>query len=180
MELVVDAGALSSDEEGALPEDVEKLFEREVRMNMSDPEDTARYGFATLQIQESNTVRTGRGLQILQLVTMMTPSLLGVPLEWYETELTARVSIRNARGKVLATYIGTGTGRVKVALYHGYSQAEAPRLANVAALRQALAQVKQQLNFDAARLRGDLLATGSLKGSFVDSLPSAAGQAAGQ
>lgn len=162
MELVVETGALDTDE-GAMPQDIEQLFEREVRMNMSDPEDTIRYGFATLQIQESNSVRTGRGLQILQLVTMMTPSLLGVPLEWYETELTARVRILDARGRELASYTGKGNSRIRVALYHGYSQVEAPRLAEVAALRQALAQIKQQINLDGSRLRGDLLAAGPVK-----------------
>ena len=68
----------------------------------------------------------------------MTPSLLGVPLEWYRTNITAEVQIINARGEVIGTYTGTGRSKVRVAMYHGYGQSKAARLSDVQALRLAL------------------------------------------
>ncbi|WP_400191827.1 hypothetical protein [Hymenobacter sp. B81] len=159
LEVTVDNGPLAQSD-GAWPDDPQKLFEREVRMNMTEPEDTLRYGYAKLLITEVSTDRQGKVLQALQLITLMTPSVLGVPLEWYHTTLKAEMQIVDARGEVLGTYTGTGESRIKVAMYHGYSQTQAPRLADVEALRLALAQIKPQVSLDAARLRDQLLAAG--------------------
>jgi hypothetical protein len=163
LEIAVDNGPLS-DSDGAYPEDAQQLFEREVRMNLSDPEDTARFGYARLRITEARTVRRGKVLQGLQMMTFMTPALLGVPLEWYETELTAAVQIISARGDTLASYAGMGKSRVRVALYHGYPQTQAHRLADLEALRLALARIKPQLDLDGQRLRAQLLSAGPVRG----------------
>jgi hypothetical protein len=55
---------------------------------------------------------------------------------------------------------GTGNSEVKVAMYHGYSQTTAPRLADVIALRGAMAQIRPQLDTATARLRPLLLERG--------------------
>ncbi|GAB3839103.1 hypothetical protein GCM10028821_41810 [Hymenobacter jeollabukensis] len=162
LEITVDNGPLNTSA-GALPEDPQRLFEREVRMNLSDPEDTLRFGTAQLQVVDCRTKRTGKVLQGLQMATFMLPSLLGVPLEWYETDLKAAVQIVSAKGDTLATYTGRGQSRVRVAVYHGYSQTQAHRVADLAALREALAQIKLQLDNDSGRLRGALLAAGPIK-----------------
>ena len=153
---------------GALPDDPQRLFEREVRMRLSDPEDTARYGTAQLQVLECTSRRTGHALQALQMATLMLPSLLGVPLEWYESDLSAAVQIVSTKGDTLATYRGRGQSRIRVALYHGYSQTQANRVADLAALREALSQIKLQLDNDAGRLRGQLLADGPRPRSAAD------------
>ncbi|KAA9332445.1 hypothetical protein F0P96_13310 [Hymenobacter busanensis] len=161
LELTVDNGPLANSA-GAWPEDPQKLFEREVRMNLTDPEDTARFGYAKLVVTEAATNRVGRALQAFQLATLMTPSLLGLPLEWYQTDIKAELQILSAQGETLATYSGVGKSRIKVAMYHGYSQTQAPRLADLEALRVALAQIKPQLDLDAARLRSALLTAGPI------------------
>ncbi|OON68805.1 hypothetical protein B0919_11515 [Hymenobacter sp. CRA2] len=167
LEVRVDNGPLDSSE-GAQPEDAQQLFEREVHMNLTEPEDTARFGTAVLQVQQCRVVRRGRVLQAFQMLTFMAPSVLGVPLEHYEAELQATVQVLNAKGNILGTYSGRGTSRVRVALYHGYSQTQAPRLADVAALREALAQIKPQMEVDAERLRAALLATGPIGGRHTE------------
>ncbi|RTQ46229.1 hypothetical protein EJV47_22115 [Hymenobacter gummosus] len=159
LEIAVDNGPLL-DSQGAYPDDAERLFEREVRMNLSDPEDTARFGYARLQVTQVATARRGKVLQGLQMLTFMTPSLLGVPLEWYETELRANMQIVSAKGDTLGRYTGLGKSRIRVAMYHGYPQTQAHRLADLEALRLALAQMKSQLSLDAQRLRGQLLTAG--------------------
>lgn len=147
---------------GARPDDAHRLFEREVRMNLSDPEDTARFGYARLQIRESSVARRGRFWQGLQLATFLTPALLGVPLESYESELTAVVRILSAQGDTLGAYTAVGRARVPVAFYYGYSQGQAHRVADLTALRAALARIKPQLAGDSRRMREELLAAGPL------------------
>lgn len=167
LDVTTEAGALLNSA-GALPEDPQRLFEREVRMHLTDPEDTARYGTAQLQVLECSARRTGRLLQGVQIATLMLPSVLGVPLEWYESDLRAAMQIVSAKGDTLATYRGHGQSRIRVAMYHGYSQTQANRVADLAALREALNQIKLQLDNDAGRLRGQLLAAGPRPRSAAD------------
>ena len=65
------------------------------------------------------------------MLTLMTPSLLGIPLEWYRTDVKAEVQIIDSRGEVIGTYAGRGRSKVRVAMYHGYGQSKAARLADV-------------------------------------------------
>ena len=75
----------------------------------------------------------------------------------------------DAAGQLLGTYTGKGTSNVKVAMYHGYSQTDAPRLADVMALRQALDQVRPQLDTAATRLSPLLLAGGAVNNPTLPS-----------
>jgi hypothetical protein len=162
LETSVDIGPLA-ETEGALPEDPRLLFQRELRQNITVPADSAQFGYAKLVITNSSMWRTGKGLQAFQMVTLMLPTLLGLPMEYYCSKLEAVVQIMNAKGDVIGTYHGLGTSRVRVAMYSGYGQTAAPRLADAEALKQALAQIRPQLGTDAGRLRDELLLTGPLE-----------------
>jgi hypothetical protein len=59
-------------------------------------------------------------------------------------------------------------------MYHGYSQTDAPRLADVMALREALDKVRPQLDTAATRLRPLLMAGGAVNNP---TLPSSANSA---
>ena len=137
-----------------------RLFQNEIYRNVTEPTSMTSMGSALLQVTEAEVTRKGRLLQVIQLFTMLTPSLVGLPLETYQTTLTARVQIRNLRGKVLGEYEGHGQAKVQVAMYYGYSQGHAPGLSDALALRMALAQIRQQLDTAATRLRPLLLAAG--------------------
>ncbi|MBU6121943.1 hypothetical protein [Hymenobacter siberiensis] len=137
-----------------------RLFQNEIYRNVAEPTSMTSLGSALLQVPEVEVKRTGRMLQVVQLLTMLTPSLVGLPLETYQTTLTARVQIRDLQGKVLGEYEGHGQARVQVAMYYGYSQRHAPGLSDALALRMALAQIRQQLDTAATRLRPLLLAAG--------------------
>jgi hypothetical protein len=162
LEITADQGPLVMND-GALADDPLKIFQQECQLNLVEPKDSSTFGYARFIVKKVRTVRAGRGLQAFQMVTLMTPSVLGVPLEWYRTTLQAEVQISNAEGTIIGTYKGTGTSNVKVAMYHGYSQTDAPRLADIIALRGALAQIRPQLDTAAARLRPLLLASGTLE-----------------
>ncbi|TGE08110.1 hypothetical protein [Hymenobacter fodinae] len=156
---VVEAGPLNASE-GAYPDDASKVFRQELAYHMAEPEDTLQYGYAKLIITEATVTRTGRALQAFQMATLMTPSLLGLPLEWYRTEVKAEVQIINSKGEVLGSYVGRGRSNVRVAMYSGYSQTSAPRIADVQGLRLALDQIRPQLDTAALGLRKQLLAAG--------------------
>ena len=162
MEIYADQGPLAMND-GALPEDPLKLFQQECHTNLTEPTDSATFGYAKLVVKKVRTLRTGRGLQGIQVLTFMLPAVFGVPLEWYRTTLQAELQVTDASGNLLGTYSGTGTSAVKVAMYHGYSQTTAPRLADIIALRGAMAQIRPQLDTATARLRPLLLAGGTVE-----------------
>jgi len=161
LEITADPGPLAMND-GALPDDPLRMFKAEMQRNVLEPTDTATFGYARMVVTKVKTTRTGRSLQAAQVVTFLLPSLFGAPLEWYKTDIQAEVQMMNANGELLGTYTGRGTSNVKVAMYHGYSQTDAPRLADVLALREALAQIRPQLDTAATRLRPLLKAGGQV------------------
>ncbi|RSK46821.1 hypothetical protein [Hymenobacter rigui] len=165
LDAVVEPGPMNMQEgEGAHPDDASKLFRQELSYHLAEPQDdTTRYGYAKFMVTKAEQQRTGRVLQAFQMLTLMTPSLLGVPLEWYRTNVTAEVQIINARGEVIGTYTGTGRSKVRVAMYHGYGQSKAARLSDVQALRLALDQIRPQLDADADTLRLQLATSGPVE-----------------
>ncbi|GAC1375413.1 MAG: hypothetical protein NVS3B25_25360 [Hymenobacter sp.] len=174
LEILADQGPLAMND-GALAEDPLKLFQQECRTNLTEATDSATFGYAKLVVKKVRTQRTGRGLQGLQVVTFLIPTVLGIPLEWYRTTLQAEVQVSDAAGNLLGTYSGTGTSAVKVAMYHGYSQNSAPRLADIIALRGAIAQIRPQLDTATVRLRPLLLAGGSVENPTLPSSSAVAG-----
>ncbi|NVO30289.1 hypothetical protein [Hymenobacter lapidiphilus] len=173
LEAVVDAGPLTTNSEDGYPEDPHKVFRKELSYHLAESAatgldvglDSVQYGYAKLQITQATQQRTGRVLQIFQMLTLMTPSLLGIPLEWYRTDVRAEVQIIDARGETIGTYTGQGRSKVRVAVYHGYGQGHghASRLADVQGLRLALDQIRPQLEQAADTLRQQLLSTGPVQ-----------------
>ena len=161
LEITADPGPLAMND-GALPEDPLRMFKAELQRNILEPTDSVTYGYARLVVTKVHTSRTGRSIQAAQVLTMLVPSVVGAPLEWYKTDIQAEVQMMNANGELLGTYTGKGTSNVKVAMYHGYSQTDAPRLADVLALREALAQIRPQLDTASTRLRPLLMAGGQV------------------
>ena len=159
LEIAADNGPLANTD-GAEPDDALKMFQRELRQNIVEPTDTATFGYAKLTVTEARVRRTNRGLQALQMATFMIPSLLGVPLENYKTNVTVELQVMDADGKEVGCYAGFGESNVRVAMYHGYSQTAAPRLSDVQALRAALGRIRPQLDSASTRVRTQLLATG--------------------
>ena len=161
LEITADPGPLAMND-GAQPEDPLRMFKAELQHNVLEPTDTATYGYARLVVTNVKTTRTGRSLQAAQVLTFLVPSIFGAPLEWYKTDIQAEVQMMNSNGELLGIYTGKGTANVKVAMYSGYSQTQAPRLADVLALREALAQIRPQLDTAATRLRPLMLAGGQV------------------
>ncbi|MBC6697957.1 hypothetical protein [Hymenobacter sp. BT190] len=167
LEVTVDNGPMALTE-GALPEDPLRVFRQEVGQNLMEAADSSRYGYVKLLVKQADVTRTGRFFQGVQILTMMVPSLLGLPVEYYRTTVQAEVQILNARNEVIGTYTGAGRSKVRVAMYHGYSQTTAPRLADIQGLRLALDQIRPQLEANADTLRQQLLSAGPLQEDAID------------
>lgn len=144
-------------------EDARTLFLQELNQNIIEPGDTTKFGYVKLQIMEATTSRPGRILQAFQMVTLLTPSVLGVPVGWYRSRVRAEVQLYDAHGELLGSYAGTGHSSIRVAMYHGYSQSAAPRLADLEALRLALNQIRPQLEVDATALQKELVSRGPIE-----------------
>ncbi|UOQ74635.1 hypothetical protein [Hymenobacter cellulosilyticus] len=156
LEVAVDAQPLHSSN-GATPDDAQKLFQLELQRNLMDAKDTTTYGTVRLHITKATAKRTARGLHIVQLATLLTPAMLGIPIEYFQATAQAELQIVDVKGNVLATYKGKGASKIRVAFYHGYSQKGAPRLADIEAVRQALNEIRPQLAADAGTLREQLI-----------------------
>ncbi|WP_126546931.1 hypothetical protein [Hymenobacter amundsenii] len=171
LEAVIEAGPLTTTSEDGYPDDPAKVFRQELSYHLAESTTTAldvgtdslTYGYAKLQVVQADQQRTGRFLQFFQMLTLMTPSLLGIPLEWYRTDVKAEVQIIDSRGEVIGTYAGRGRSKVRVAMYHGYGQSKAARLADVQGLRLALDQIRPQLDEAADTLRQQLVGTGPIQ-----------------
>jgi hypothetical protein len=159
LEMTVETSTLNKID-GTLPEDFMPLFKNEIQHNITEPTDTVTFGYAHLQLMQAQVKRTGRALQVVQMATLLLPSILGIPLGTYQTNLVAEVQITDAQGEVLGRYVGKGHARVRVAMYYGYSQQDAPLLSDALALREALAQIRPQIDSAATRLRPLLLRVG--------------------
>ncbi|GAB3307040.1 hypothetical protein [Hymenobacter tenuis] len=163
LEAIIEPGPLAATD-GALPDDASKVFRQELAFHLAEPQpDSNTYGHARMVVTQAKLERTGRFLQGFQMLTLMTPSLLGLPLEWYRTSVKAEVQILDAKGNLLASYTGTGRSKVRVAMYHGYSQTAAPRVSDVQALRLALDQIRPKLNAASDTLRRELISAGPLE-----------------
>lgn len=161
LEVAVDNGPMAMTE-GALVDDPMRVFKQEVDKNLISTTDSAKFGYAKLLIVKAEPQRTGRFFQAMQMATFMVPSLLGIPVEYCRTNVTAEVQILNALGDTVGVYHGAGRSKVRVAMYHGYSQSQAPRLADMQALRLALDQIRPQLENDVDSLRQQLLTSGPI------------------
>ncbi|QIX62628.1 hypothetical protein HER32_16180 [Hymenobacter sp. BT18] len=163
LEVAVENGPLNRIEDEATTDPIQ-LFQREAKQNLLESNDSsAKFGYVKLQVTEAKLTRAGKGFHVIQMLGMLTPSLLGIPVEYFRTRLRAELQVLDANGEVVGSYVGTGNSNVRVAMYHGYSQTSAPRLADTEALRQALAQIKPQLDSASARLRTRLISTGPME-----------------
>ncbi|TGE29621.1 hypothetical protein [Hymenobacter metallicola] len=156
LEVAVDAKPLHASN-GATPDDAQKLFQVELQRNLMDAKDTTTYGTVRLHITKATAKRTARGLHIFQLATLLTPAMLGIPIEYFRANAQAELQIVDVKGNVIASYKGKGDSKIRVAFYHGYSQKGAPRLADMEAVRQALNVIRPQLAADAGALREQLI-----------------------
>ncbi len=83
--------------------------------------------------------------------------MLALPAGVTRSDVELQMEITDNNGKVLSRYRAPGSGKAKVAMYHGYSSFSALRKANLLALQNAMQSIQLQLAADLPELRAQLL-----------------------
>lgn len=143
-------------------EDVFHLMQNELADNLNQG-DGAKYGHARFKLLQYDRRNPGWGWIIPSIGTLWTANLLGMPYSNLRSDLELQMEITDATGKVLLRYVAPGTGKAKIALYYGYPQSQAIRKANLLALKDAMAHIREKMAADVPMLTESLLAAGTVK-----------------
>ncbi len=105
----------------------------------------------------------GWGYTIPSVLTMGLVNLFGLPLKVTRADLELQLEIKDNAGNILGRYRAPGSGKAKVAMYHGYDGIGAMRKANLLALQEAMQGIKKQLEADLPQLQTQLAAEEATK-----------------
>ncbi len=139
--------------------DVFQVLDNELFDNINQ-EGGERYGHARFKLLYYQRRNAGWGWIIPSVATLWTANLLGMPCKVYKIDVEVQMEITDANGKILSHYNATGTGKGKVAAYHGYDALTAIRKANLVAIQDAISKMKTRLAADAPSLAEQLKAAG--------------------
>jgi hypothetical protein len=137
--------------------DVFVLFGNELTDNLVKTSG-AQKGKARFKLIYYNRYNSGWGYTIPSVLTLGALNVLAMPAGVTRAEVELQLEITDNAGNVLSRYRAPGAGKVKVAMYYGYSSFGAMRKANILALQQAMQGIKQQLSVDLPQLQTQLAA----------------------
>lgn len=139
-------------------EDVANIFLKEVNDNIADLS-TAKNGkgYGTIAL-DINAAVCGEGSvwPVVSKLTLGTLNLFGMPYSYRSEQIDVSVCIYDAKGDLIKRYVTSAGDKVWVALYYGYDDDEALRLAAASALKQALAAIRQRIGIDAPEIAARL------------------------
>lgn len=126
-------------------QDAITIFDRDVKDNITDPFGDSK-GFILCKINASNK-KQDLGWAVLSGLTLMIPNIFGMPIGSYKITLDVDIEIYNNDEKLIARYNGTAKNKTYMAAYWGYGK-DAVRVANIMAFRDAMNQIKSQIEND--------------------------------
>lgn len=124
--------------------------------------DGDRYGHARFKLLYYQRRNSGWGWIVPSVATLWTANLLGMPCSVYRIDLELQMEIVDANGKILGQYKAPGTGKAKIALYHGYEAVTASRKGNLVAMQDAFSKIKTAMEADVPALSEQLKAAGAI------------------
>jgi hypothetical protein len=130
-------------------QDAITIFDRDVKDNITDPFGNSK-GYILCKINASNQ-KVNLGWALLSGVTLMIPNILGMPMSSYKITLDVDVEIYSNTEKLVGRYNGIAKKKTYVAAYWGYGK-DAARVANARAFREAMQQIKIQIEGDYDRI----------------------------
>lgn len=139
--------------------DVFQVLDNELKDNINQ-QAGERYGNARFKLLYYERRNSGWGWLIPSIATFWTANLLGMPCNVHRIDLELQMEITDANGKVLCHYTATGTGKGKVAAYHGYDGITAIRKANLVAVQDAVSKLKTSMTPDIPALTEQLKEAG--------------------
>ena len=141
-------------------QDKQDLFNAEVEQNLMIPYGE-KYGYIILQTNTGD-IKMGNGFSVVSGLTLFIANLIGIPFSRTKIELEATVEILNSRKELIGKYRAIGKGQGIAALYYGYAVKNTFRKAYADALKNALSQIRPQIQTDAGRLSSELKKTGQI------------------
>lgn len=130
--------------------DLVTFFDKDVRENMMDPSGYKR-GSIHCRLVNGRT-RSPLILPILSILSFGVLNVYAVPFSSFYTSLEIQVDIYDLNNRLVGSYIGGGDSKVFTALYYGYFISDASRKSAIDAFREAMTNIKMQINGDAYRL----------------------------
>lgn len=134
----------------ATPNDLITLFDREVKSNITNPYGK-KYGRIICRVAATDE----RGTYLLRLLSAFslgTLNVLGMPYNINKNQIDIDVEILNNNNDLVGRYTAIGKGRKNSSLYHGYGYFTAKRLAYVEAFKDAMTDIKKQIDADHERI----------------------------
>ena len=141
--------------------DIRALFENDIKENITNPYGQ-QYGWIVLNPKTLERKYMAHHLSVINFMTLGVANLFGVNIQKYKTFIELEVEIFNANDDLIGRYIGTGELITKVNKYKK-NQADHYRMAVIKVSKQALAEIKKQINNDFDRLNANLKETGAVK-----------------
>ena len=135
--------------------DVFQVLENDFQdnINLSGGEKHGNARFKLLYYEQRNA---GWGLLFPSIATFGVANLLGMPCIIYRVDVELQMEITDVHGTVLNRYSAPGSGKGKVAAYHGYGVYPALRKANLVAVQDALSSIKTKMTADIPALTEQL------------------------
>jgi hypothetical protein len=128
------------------------LFTKEVEENLIDPYGD-KYGYI---IMKRNPIKFKSGPNIPNAILLNIPLLFGVPFAKPSYTLEVEIRIVDAQNKLIGKYSAIGKGKNTIAMYYGYSAADAGRKSYIDAINDAFNQIRPQILADVARINEKL------------------------
>lgn len=141
--------------------DIRALFENDIKENITNPYGQ-QFGWIVLNPKTLERKHMAHHLSVINFMTLGVANLFGVNIRKYKTFIELEVEIFNANDNLIGRYVGTGELITKVNKYKK-NQADHYRMAVIKVSKQALAEIKEQINTDFDRLNTNLKETGAVK-----------------
>jgi hypothetical protein len=134
-------------------QDAITLFERDIKDNITNSLGK-NVGYITFNIA-AGTSRSKFmiGNFVISAVTGWLPYLCGMTLSQGITTLDIEVEVKDNSGNTVGRYNAFSSVKKPVALWRGYSKADAIRLSNIECVKDCLNQIKTQIERDSSNLK---------------------------
>lgn len=129
--------------------DLLTVFQRDVKYNITNPYGEKK-GLIACRIAGKES-RDNRVLLLLSALSLCTLNILGMPVSVEKIYLDIDVDIFNNNNELIGSYTASGKARNTSSLY-GYTKSAAVRKANIEAFKNAMNDIKEQINDDYSNL----------------------------
>lgn len=134
--------------------DVINIFNKEVKENITNPYGEKK-GYISLKLGYRGEDRQPL-LAFISIISLGTINLLGFPADIKEQSLEVEVEIWNNKKEIIKRYTANALDSEFLAVYYGYNELTIHRKLAAENIKQALEQIRRQINDDAEEINKKL------------------------